>query len=387
MTWTWLLVAAVVIAIPAPRPAWARARAVARRADGGRLGADAARFGVDAARPSTDIGWSGPRVGWRGPGMDGSASGHGPGRVSLGAFGRRFAGRGEWLLRRRLSGLPAIAWSAGVAAVGAGAGSAVDRAPVGLAAGIILATVGRSVRSSQLARRRRSERRDLRTALSMIDAELAAGASESVALRAAAAVGGRYASRFQRAARACEAAGDVGAALLSAWAAPGRGGGAGPHWSGAARHGTAGSGSPDRSPSFPRDESPHPAPHGPHDPHDPQDPHDPHDDLWSLAAAWRVRSACGASLASIVHRVELDVADAVDRRRTVDTALAGPRSSALLLALLPVLGIVLGTAMGADPLGFLLSPGAGGLVLLVGVAADAGGVVLMRRLVDAGVPP
>ncbi|MDQ6937778.1 MAG: hypothetical protein M3140_08725 [Actinomycetota bacterium] len=209
-------------------------------------------------------------------------------------------------------------------------------------------------------------------------------------MRAAAAVGGRYASRFQRAARACEAAGDVGAALLSAQAAPGRGRGARPHWSGAARHGSAGSGSPDRSPNLSRDESPHPVPHDPHDPHDPQDPQDPqdpHDDLWSLAAAWRVRSACGASLASIVHRVELDVADAVDRRRTVDTALAGPRSSALLLALLPVLGILLGTAMGADPLGFLLSPGAGGLVLLVGVAADAGGVVLMRRLVDAGVPP
>jgi tight adherence protein B len=61
-------------------------------------------------------------------------------------------------------------------------------------------------------------------------------------------------------------------------------------------------------------------------------------------------------------------------RREVSVTVAGPRSSAVLLALLPVLGIGLGTAMSADPAGILLTTSAGRLLLCGGVLLDALGL-------------
>jgi tight adherence protein B len=105
--------------------------------------------------------------------------------------------------------------------------------------------------------------------------------------------------------------------------------------------------------------------------------------LRDLATAWRVRAATGAALADVVSRVERDRADHARRGRDVAAALAGPRASALVLALLPVLGIGLGTAMGAQPLALLTGTAAGSALLLAGVGLDALGLVWMRRLAAA----
>ncbi len=69
-----------------------------------------------------------------------------------------------------------------------------------------------------------------------------------------------------------------------------------------------------------------------------------------------------------------DLAARIDQRGAVATALAGARSSAALLAVLPVLGLVLGTAMQADPVTVLLATPAG-TRCLVGVGLDAAGLL------------
>lgn len=100
----------------------------------------------------------------------------------------------------------------------------------------------------------------------------------------------------------------------------------------------------------------------------------------ALGHAWRVSEQTGAALAGVLSRVSADYGAIDEQRRAVSVALAGPRSSAVLLTLLPLLGIGLGLAMGAAPLGFLVHSSAGRVVCCVGVLLDVAGVLWMRRI-------
>jgi tight adherence protein B len=87
-----------------------------------------------------------------------------------------------------------------------------------------------------------------------------------------------------------------------------------------------------------------------------------------LAAAWHVAELTGCGLAGPVHRVlSAHRADA-RLRRELAAQLAGPTATARLLTALPVAGVAMGVALGADPVGFLLGPGPGRACLLGGLA-------------------
>ena len=103
-------------------------------------------------------------------------------------------------------------------------------------------------------------------------------------------------------------------------------------------------------------------------------------DLRAVGLAWSLGQDTGAPLAEVLERVADDLAATDEQRRAVLVALSGPRSSAVLLAGLPVVGIALGASMGARPLAFLTAAGAGRLVCLLGVLLDAAGVMWMRRI-------
>ena len=103
-------------------------------------------------------------------------------------------------------------------------------------------------------------------------------------------------------------------------------------------------------------------------------------ELRGLGDAWRVADRAGAPLAAVVRRVADDLAARVEQRQAVTAAVAGARSSAALLAGLPLLGLLLGAAMQAHPLDVLLTTRAGQLVCLLGVALDAAGVLWTQRL-------
>jgi tight adherence protein B len=91
-----------------------------------------------------------------------------------------------------------------------------------------------------------------------------------------------------------------------------------------------------------------------------------------LGHAWGVAEQSGIALAEVVSRVADDLDAELERGRAVSVALASPRATAALLAGLPVLGLVLGTAMGAHPLRFLCGPG--WVVAAVGLAFDVCGL-------------
>lgn len=113
-----------------------------------------------------------------------------------------------------------------------------------------------------------------------------------------------------------------------------------------------------------------------------------HPAIRAVGHAWAVAETQGSGLAGVLGRVVGDLEAAAAQRRATAVALAGPRSSAALLAGLPLLGIALGTAMGAHPLAFLLATAVGRAVCCAGVLLDVAGVVWVRHLLRrAGAPP
>jgi tight adherence protein B len=103
--------------------------------------------------------------------------------------------------------------------------------------------------------------------------------------------------------------------------------------------------------------------------------------LLGLAACWRVAVDQGAGLAAGLDRLEGALRAERDQRADLRAQLAGARSTAVMLAGLPVLGLALGTALGADPLHVLLHTGAGVGCLLVGGALEGLGVWWAARIV------
>lgn len=103
--------------------------------------------------------------------------------------------------------------------------------------------------------------------------------------------------------------------------------------------------------------------------------------LLGLAACWRVAVDRGAGLAAGLDRLEEALRAERDQRADMQAQLAGPRATVVMLAGLPVLGLVLGAALGADPLHVLLHTAAGLGCLLVGGALEASGAWWALRIV------
>lgn len=103
--------------------------------------------------------------------------------------------------------------------------------------------------------------------------------------------------------------------------------------------------------------------------------------LGAVHSAALLAHELGTPLAAVLDRIARTVeraGEAADRRAE---ALAGPRTTATLLAWLPATGLLLGLVLGVDPVGVLLD-GAGGTGLLVaGLALTALGRAWTRRLV------
>ncbi|MEU2226851.1 type II secretion system F family protein [Streptomyces sp. NPDC018347] len=103
--------------------------------------------------------------------------------------------------------------------------------------------------------------------------------------------------------------------------------------------------------------------------------------LLGLAACWRVAVDQGAGLAAGLDRLDGALRAERDQRADLRAQLAGARATAVLLAALPALGLLLGAAMGADPLRVLLHSGAGFGCLTAGAVFEAAGMWWATRIV------
>ncbi|MGW7331088.1 type II secretion system F family protein [Streptomyces sp. NPDC054840] len=106
--------------------------------------------------------------------------------------------------------------------------------------------------------------------------------------------------------------------------------------------------------------------------------------LAGMAACWRVSVDGGAGLAAGLERLEGALRAERDRQESLRAQLAGARSTVLVLALLPLVGLLIGTGLGADPLRVLLRTPMGWGCLLAGGVLEALGLVWCRRIVRMG---
>jgi tight adherence protein B len=100
-----------------------------------------------------------------------------------------------------------------------------------------------------------------------------------------------------------------------------------------------------------------------------------------VSAGVLLSTRTGCSLAAVAAAVEDDLRARQRLRLELRTATAGPRASAMLLAGLPVLGLLMGSGVGADPWRVLTTTGTGQVLLVAGVALELAGLSWSGRLV------
>ncbi|MFD9499783.1 type II secretion system F family protein [Streptomyces sp. NPDC060035] len=109
--------------------------------------------------------------------------------------------------------------------------------------------------------------------------------------------------------------------------------------------------------------------------------------LAGVAACWRVAVDGGAGLAAGLDRLEGALRAERRRREALRAQLAGAWSTVVVLALLPVVGLGLGAALGADPLRVLLHSPGGLACLVAGCLLETAGLFWAARIVRAGEAP
>ncbi|MFC4112657.1 type II secretion system F family protein [Nonomuraea zeae] len=102
--------------------------------------------------------------------------------------------------------------------------------------------------------------------------------------------------------------------------------------------------------------------------------------LRHLAACWEVSVTVGAGLAALVDRVAATLRTAQVHRQDVAAQLAGPRTTARMLAILPALGLLMAAALNMHPLDFLFGGLPGLMCLTTGIALDACGLWWTNRM-------
>jgi len=107
--------------------------------------------------------------------------------------------------------------------------------------------------------------------------------------------------------------------------------------------------------------------------------------LARIAAAVQLSARTGCSLAGVVTAVEDDLRARLHLEQELRSAVAGPRASATVLAGLPVLGLLMGAGVGADPWRVLTTTGRGTALLVGGVALELAGTAWSARLVRRAV--
>jgi len=94
-----------------------------------------------------------------------------------------------------------------------------------------------------------------------------------------------------------------------------------------------------------------------------------------LAVCWELAAQHGLAMSTLMRAAQRDI---VERQRFsghVTSAMAGARATAAILAGLPILSVLFGQLIGADPVTFLLAGHVGGWLLVVGITLVCSGLL------------
>ncbi|EFL24950.1 putative integral membrane protein [Streptomyces himastatinicus ATCC 53653] len=109
--------------------------------------------------------------------------------------------------------------------------------------------------------------------------------------------------------------------------------------------------------------------------------------LTGVAACWQVAVDEGAGLAAGLDRVASALRAEREQREILRARLAGPKVTVAVLAVLPAFGLVMGAALGTEPLHQLLHTPVGLGCLLGGCLLEWAGFVWLRRSMRAALAP
>lgn len=106
-------------------------------------------------------------------------------------------------------------------------------------------------------------------------------------------------------------------------------------------------------------------------------------DYWlRLAVFWELANQHGLPMSVLMRAAHRDIVERQRFSARLQAAMAGARATAVILAGLPGLGVLLGQLVGADPVRFLFGRGVGGAFLVVGVGLVAIGLAWADRIID-----
>jgi tight adherence protein B len=106
-----------------------------------------------------------------------------------------------------------------------------------------------------------------------------------------------------------------------------------------------------------------------------------------VAAAWMVTETVGGRIAVVLERLSEAMDDDDELRRELESAMAGPHATMAMLAVLPLLGLGLGQAVGAHPLQLLLHRPVGWALLAAATLLDGLGVYATRAIARSAMRP
>lgn len=103
--------------------------------------------------------------------------------------------------------------------------------------------------------------------------------------------------------------------------------------------------------------------------------------LPAVIATCRLGHRSGAPLADVLDECAEGIIESSEAVSAREVAMAGPETSAYMLAYLPLVGLGFGYLIGAQPLGFFGSSVVGRIVLVAGLFLEFVGIVWTRRLI------
>ncbi|MBV8179276.1 MAG: type II secretion system F family protein [Mycobacterium sp.] len=104
-----------------------------------------------------------------------------------------------------------------------------------------------------------------------------------------------------------------------------------------------------------------------------------------LAVCWQLASEHGLAMSTLMRTAQRDIVERQRFSSQVTSAMAGARATAAILAGLPVLSVVLGQLIGANPVAFLLTGHVGGWLLVVGATLVCSGLLWSDHITDRAV--
>lgn len=101
-----------------------------------------------------------------------------------------------------------------------------------------------------------------------------------------------------------------------------------------------------------------------------------------IAACWQLATDHGLAMSTLMRAAQRDIAERQRFSAQVAAAMAGARATSAILAGLPLLSVLLGQLIGAQPVKFLLGGHAGGWLLVVGVTLACAGLLWADHITD-----